>query len=402
MKRDTNLLSTTRQYILTLLPFLLILTAYMLKYLNVLYGAAFYLVPIVLNILVVTITYRCVVYKKPTYGIISSYIPLMIASTLAPFFFSGIIFGFGKSIYFIEPITAIMPFILTLTSLMAIEHVKALMLKKWNLLFILIISIIMSVIMFQTVQFVTNIGEMSILFMRELMMNMVTSIIIISYGLLPAVSYRLGVDMIWYYFPIQPMIKMYMSGIMLMIGLITSLVILDYTKFTHSPLLTPKTETSIIGKVKTIFPLIVLGLIALFQIAGLHSFVVLTGSMEPFVNPGDLVLVEKEEHYNVGDVIVFSTRGTIIVHRVHSVEDNYIITKGDANNYIDPWKIRPDKIIGKTFAVLPYIGLPLVAISRLLGTYYMGLLFTISVILLILFLSYYIKLIKRWYMYEIH
>ncbi len=401
MKRDTNLLSTTRQYISTLLPFLLILTTYMLKYLNVLYGASFYLVPIVLNILIVTITYRHVVYKKTTYSIISSYIPLMIASTLAPFFFSGIIFGFGKSIYFIEPITAIMPFILTLTSLMAIEHVKALMLKKWNLLFILLINIIMSIIMFPTVQFVTNIGETSILFMRELMMNIITSTIIISYGLLPALFYRLGTDMIWYFFPIQPMIKMYMSSIMMMIGLIASLVILDYSKFTHSPLLTPKTETSITGKIRTIFPLIVLGLVALFQIVGLHSFVVLTGSMEPSVNPGDLVLVEKEDHYNVGDIIVFSTQGTIIVHRIHAIEENYIITKGDANNYIDPWKIRSDKIIGKTFAVLPYIGLPLVAISRLLGTYYMGLLFTVSVILLILFLSYYIKLIKRWYMYEI-
>ncbi len=395
------MLSTTRQYIWALLPFLLILTTYMLRYLSLLYGLAFYLVLLVLNILVVTITYRRVVYKKPTYNIISSYVPLMIASTLGPFFFSGIIFGFGKSIYFIEPITVIMPFILTLTGLIAIEHVKALMLKKWNLLFILLISTIMSIIMFQPVQFITNVGETSILFMRELMMNMVTSIII-SYGLLPALSYRLGVDMMWYYFPIQPMIKMYMSGIMLMIGIIVSLIILDFTKFTHSPLLTPKTETGIIDRIKTMFPLVVLGLIALFQIAGIHSFVVLTGSMEPFVNPGDLVLVNKEDYYNVGDVVAFSTRGTIIVHRIHSVEDNYIITKGDANNYIDPWKIRPDKIIGKAFAVLPYIGLPLVVISRLLGTYYMGLLFIISVILLILFLSYYIKLIKRWYMYEIH
>ncbi len=401
VKRDTNLLSTSRQYISTILPFLLILTTYMLRYLNILYGASFYLVPIVLNILVVTITYRRVVYKKPICDIISSYLPLMIASTLAPFFFSGIIFGFGKSIYSIEPITAIMPFTLTLTSLMAIEHVKALMLKKWNLLFIIIISVIMSIIMFRTEQFITNIGETSILFMRELMMNMITSIIIISYGLLPALSYRLGVDMIWYYFPIQPMIRTYMSGIMLMIGLIASLVILDNTKFTHSPLLTPKAETSITGKIKTISPLLILSLVALFQIAGLHAFVVLTGSMKPSVNPGDLVLVEKEDHYNVGDIIVFSTQGTIIVHRIHSVEDKYIITKGDANNYIDPWKIRSDKIIGKTFAVLPYIGLPLVAMSRLLGTYYMGLLFTVSLILLILFLSYYIRLIKRWCMYEI-
>ncbi|NPA99150.1 MAG: signal peptidase I [Crenarchaeota archaeon] len=355
-----------------------------------------------MNILVITIIYRRVIYKKPTYNVISTYIPLMIAVTLAPLFFSGIFFGFGKSIYFVEPLAVVAPFILTLTSLSAIEHVKALMLKKWSIVFVILISVIMSFIMIQPIQLATNAGETSILFIRELMMNLTTSIIIILYGLLPALYYRLGVDLIWYYFPIQPMIKTYMSGIMLMIGLIAALVILDYTKFTHSPTLTPKKEIGIISKIKAIAPVLILGIIAISQFAGVHSFVVLTGSMEPEINPGDMVIVKKMEQYSVGDIIAFSTSGTIIVHRIYSFENSRVITKGDANNYADPWRIDQDKIIGKTMFIIPYLGYPLILLSNLFGTYYMGLLFLVSLILLFLFLSYYIKLIRRWYRYEVN
>ena len=396
------MLSSTKDYLSIIIPFLLLLLTYLIRYLNILYGMSFYIVLITMNILVITIIYRRVIYKKPTYNVISTYIPLMIAVTLAPLFFSGIFFGFGKSIYFVEPLAVVAPFILTLTSLSAIEHVKALMLKKWSIVFVILISVIMSFLMIQPIQLATNAGETSILFIRELMMNLTTSIIIILYGLLPALYYRLGVDLIWYYFPIQPMIKTYMSGIMLMIGLIAALVILDYTKFTHSPTLTPKKEIGIISKIKAIAPVLILGIIAISQFAGVHSFVVLTGSMEPEINPGDMVIVKKMEQYSVGDIIAFSTSGTIIVHRIYSFENSRVITKGDANNYADPWRIDQDKIIGKTMFIIPYLGYPLILLSNLFGTYYMGLLFLVSLILLFLFLSYYIKLIRRWYRYEVN
>ncbi len=396
------MLSSNKDYLSIIIPFLLLISTYLIRYLNILYGISFYIVLVTMNILVIAITYRRTIYKKPTYNVVSTYIPLMIAVTLAPLFFSGIFFGFGKSIYFVEPLAVIAPFILTLTSLTAIEHVKALMLKKWSVVFLILISVIMSFIMIQPIQLATNAGETSILFMRELMMNLTTSIIIILDGLLPALYYRLGVDLIWYYFPIQPMIKTYMSGIMLMIGLIAALVILDYTKFTHSPTLTPKREIGIIGKIKAIAPILILGIIAVSQFAGVHSFVVLTGSMEPEINPGDMVIVKKTGQYSVGDIIAFSTSGTIIVHRIHGFEDSLVITKGDANDYVDPWKIDQDKIIGKTMFIIPYLGYPLILLSNLLGTYYMGLLFLVSLILLFLFLSYYTKLIRRWYRYEIN
>jgi len=396
------LLSSTKNYLLIALPFFLLVLSYLIRYLNVLYGVSFYLVLISMNMSIILITYKGVIYKKPTYNVISTYVPLMIIASLAPFFFSGIFFGFGKSIYFVEPLAVITPFILTLTSLIAVEHVKALMLKKWNIAFLIIISMIVSFIMIQPIQLVTNIGETSILFMREFIMNLITSVIIILYGLLPALYYRVGIDLIWYYFPIQPMIKTYMSAIMLMIGLIAALVILDYIKFTHSPILSPKKDFGLISKIKAATPILILGLIALSQFAGIHSFVVLTGSMEPKINPGDIVIVRKMEKYSTGDIIAFSTGGTIIVHRIHSLENNEVITKGDANNYIDPWRIKQSKIIGKAMLIIPFLGYPLILLSNLFGTYYMGLLFLVSLILLLLFLSYYIKLIRRWYVHEIH
>ncbi len=394
------MLSSKQGYLSFLSVFLLLILTYLLRYLNVLYGISFYLVLITANLSIITITCRRTIYRKPTYNLISNYVPLMIIATLSLFFFSGFFFGFGRSLYFVEPFTVIMPFLLTLTSLTAIEHVKSIMIKNWNAMLVILISIIMSFITLQPIQLVTNTGEIGILFMREFMMNLTTIMIIILYGLLPALYYRLGVDLTWYYFPVQPMIKTYMSAIMLMIGLMITLIILDYTKFTHNPVLTRKKDMGLINKFKILSSLIILALIAASQLVGIHSFVVLTGSMEPKIYPGDVIIVGKMNRYKQGDIIAFSTRGTIIVHRIYGFEGNHVITKGDANKYVDPWKIEQSKILGKALLIIPYLGYPLILLSGLLGTYYMGLLFLVSIILLLLFISYYIKLIRRWFIYE--
>src|SRR3989344_7399949 len=98
---------------------------------------------------------------------------------------------------------------------------------------------------------------------------------------------------------------------------------------------------------------------------GNKALIVRSGSMQPAVGVGDLVIVHSKDStvtpapgifpkYKVGDVVAFSGQKdakTITTHRVVNVEgkDGKIAytTKGDANNAPDANPVGEDKILGK-------------------------------------------------------
>lgn len=102
------------------------------------------------------------------------------------------------------------------------------------------------------------------------------------------------------------------------------------------------------------------------SIGGFTPMVVLTESMEPNINSGDLVITTKEEPKNikVGDIITFfdpAGDGTsTTTHRVVEIktEDGILMfyTKGDANNANDRLPVEQDAIIGKYHSKIPYVG----------------------------------------------
>lgn len=94
---------------------------------------------------------------------------------------------------------------------------------------------------------------------------------------------------------------------------------------------------------------------------------VLTGSMEPEYNVGDLVIIKKTDTdvLKVKDVITFyspdpTVQGAIVTHRINDItEENGQIkfeTKGDNNEIVDTEKVSEDKIIGKVQGKIPYVG----------------------------------------------
>ena len=88
---------------------------------------------------------------------------------------------------------------------------------------------------------------------------------------------------------------------------------------------------------------------------GVGVSVVLSGSMEPRLSIDDLIIVTKQEEYNVGDVVVYQQHGTLIVHEIIEKNDQEVVTKGTANNIADD-PIGIDSIKGKVISSIPFIG----------------------------------------------
>jgi signal peptidase I len=97
---------------------------------------------------------------------------------------------------------------------------------------------------------------------------------------------------------------------------------------------------------------------------GWTSLVITTGSMEPGIGAGDVVLVSPNVDLDtsIGRVIAFEDPARIdhvLTHRLVSIgPDGTLITRGDANPTNDSLPVAPDAVIGQGRLLIRGIGLP--------------------------------------------
>ncbi len=95
------------------------------------------------------------------------------------------------------------------------------------------------------------------------------------------------------------------------------------------------------------------------------SFIVLSGSMEPEIKTGSVVVVKPEQEYQVDDVITFgesSKTKNPTTHRIVEIKkdqndsDVSYVTKGDANNAPDQKEVSKEEVLGRVAFSVPYFG----------------------------------------------
>jgi signal peptidase len=104
------------------------------------------------------------------------------------------------------------------------------------------------------------------------------------------------------------------------------------------------------------------GIGILVFVANLHFQTVTSGSMRPTISPGDIAVTQAVtvSSLNVGDVIVFfppTSSTEPVMHRIVSLVNGAIKTRGDANNVDDPWQVTLSGTTAyRMVAVVPFIG----------------------------------------------
>ena len=98
---------------------------------------------------------------------------------------------------------------------------------------------------------------------------------------------------------------------------------------------------------------------------GYHSFTVMSGSMEPAIATGDVVVNRPIAplEARIGDVVTFSDPDTperLITHRLRRIQVRgrtaQMVTKGDANNTVERWTVAVDGKIGRVAFRVPKLG----------------------------------------------
>ena len=94
---------------------------------------------------------------------------------------------------------------------------------------------------------------------------------------------------------------------------------------------------------------------------GVKTYVIITGSMEPNIEIGDIVVGKAEENLDIGDVISYRKGQSVITHRITQINKNEngeieYRTQGDNNNVEDEESIKPSNIEGKVIKIVPKLG----------------------------------------------
>lgn len=117
-----------------------------------------------------------------------------------------------------------------------------------------------------------------------------------------------------------------------------------------------------------IFIIIFVGL-ALFalshQIGGWRAFIVSSGSMEPTIQTGSLVVTRytHPSHLKKDDIITFiapTKEKPLVTHRIETILQKDALTtmttRGDNNKTKDIWTLAGGSVVGKSMFSIPYLG----------------------------------------------
>ena len=96
-------------------------------------------------------------------------------------------------------------------------------------------------------------------------------------------------------------------------------------------------------------------------LGGYRHLIVQSGSMEPTIMTGDVIVIAKANDYQKNDVITFQdVEGEITTHRIDEVRKvdggKEYMTKGDANRVQDNDVIFEREIMGKVVFTIPKLG----------------------------------------------
>lgn len=189
------------------------------------------------------------------------------------------------------------------------------------------------------------------------------------------VIYRIFVTLPPFIVPIIPDLNWFLTAV---VGVTLPLIVYVYLNYINVKTVERlgKRRTSKYSPV-TYIPIFTVLILAVLFVVGAFKYqpvAVLSGSMTPYFNRGDAVVINKlsdseKDNLKKGDVIQFVSGGRYVIHRIIEVseDDNLnriFITKGDFNNVKDSGYVEYDQVVGKLEFIIPFIGYPSVWLNE--------------------------------------
>jgi signal peptidase len=97
------------------------------------------------------------------------------------------------------------------------------------------------------------------------------------------------------------------------------------------------------------------------SVLGFTPLTVISGSMSPGIETGDMVIIRKgNKNIKPGDIVTYRLEDVLVTHRVKNISNTsaaeVFITQGDANGIPDFKKVERSQILGKYVFKIPMGG----------------------------------------------
>lgn len=119
-----------------------------------------------------------------------------------------------------------------------------------------------------------------------------------------------------------------------------------------------------------------LGTAVVPRVLGLHSYAIVSGSMEPAYPTGSLVYTKAVPATDMqpGAVAAYWHNEDVIVHRVveNNTAEKKLVTKGDANDAPDVRPVPYTSVLGEVVGSVPLVGYVLIGMATLAGKLVLG------------------------------
>lgn len=298
---------------------------------------------------------------------------------------AGLLYGFGKSPYS-RSIIGILLNILTVGTMVAARETARSyfvnsFIKKEKLVVFLLIALFMTMLEYPLSKFERlNDTEALVKFVAQYLVpdfcqNLFATYLAFLGGSIPAAAYMGILKAFHWLSPILPNLKWIITaliGIMCPVFFLTAMQNIYLKEIRAVKKSDSDNESPISWMITCILSIgIVWFSVGVFPI---YPSVIATGSMEPLIMPGDVILVEKimkeedTEELNKGDIIQFRMEDFLVSHRIIEIVEGEkgksYRTKGDNNNSADSDLVLPQDIKGKIVQIVPKVGWPTLLIKQ--------------------------------------
>jgi len=298
----------------------------------------------------------------------------------------GLFAGFGWSVLSFAPTALIINSILVLSTLLGMEFSRASIIKTFGrgrpFLTIGLVTLLYSFVTISTFRLLTLNDPLGltkflgISILPVIAENLLASYLSLIGGPVASLAYRGPLMAFWWFSPILPHLSWGIESLLgVMVPALGFLLVNQFiSPFTLRRAGIPaeakgfgKTKKSPLRSWMAVSIFAVLMVWASTGLLGIQPTTVLSGSMSPAMDTGDLAIVQEvsANSIGVGDIIQFWRDGAMVIHRVTEVAqgrgEKIFVTKGDANSKPDIDPVFPSQVRGKVILTIPKLGWTVIA-----------------------------------------
>lgn len=309
-------------------------------------------------------------------------ITICILSYILITYLSGIIVGFDKNVFSLNPIAIIKNILPVLIVILAQEYIRYIVAcnskeeKKYLIILTLlyiILDIIMQINNYSFSNFESIIGFVSTVVFISIAKEILFSYITYEVGCTPTTYLKSVLELYVFIVPIFPSLGDFLySSIMLIFFFIIYISLSTNINYVNKE----NKYIRNLGIGIVLVPFLGFLIVLMTLISGIFGFQLVTigsNSMKGEYQRGDAIIYKKVSQLELneikeGMILVFQREDIVITHRITKIEEiNNVIwytTKGDANEEIDSFKTEGKDVLGYVTYKIPYIGYPTILLSE--------------------------------------